>query len=58
MIETIKQCVLSLATGLACGCVFAVLSLPVPAPNVLPGIVGIFGLYLGYTLVVYIRTGK
>ena len=33
--------------GAVVGLVFAFLKLPLPAPPVLPGIIGIFGVYLG-----------
>lgn len=46
MLELIK----SLLTGLICGFVFASFKLPIPAPPVLAGIVGIIGIFLGYLL--------
>ena len=45
-----KDLILSLLTGTVCGFIFAKLNLPVPAPNVLAGIVGILGIFLGYKL--------
>jgi len=47
MIDIIK----SLIVGMLCGGIFTVFKLPVPAPGVLPGIVGIVGIYLGYLIV-------
>lgn len=47
----ILDCAKSLLAGAACGAVFAVCKLPAPAPPVLAGLVGIFGVYLGYMLV-------
>lgn len=41
----------SLLTGFAVGAVFSGLKLPIPAPTAFSGIVGIFGIYLGYVLV-------
>lgn len=41
----------SLLTGLIAGVLFALLKLPIPAPPVLAGIVGIFGIWLGFILV-------
>ncbi len=41
----------SLAAGIGCGVVFSLLRLPIPAPPVVSGIVGIVGVFLGYTLV-------
>lgn len=46
-----KDTILSFATGGVCGVVFALLKLPVPAPPVLAGIMGIVGLWAGYALV-------
>ncbi|SMO68144.1 XapX domain-containing protein [Melghirimyces algeriensis] len=42
--------VLSVLTGLIVGFLFAWLRLPIPAPNALPGVLGIIGIYLGYKL--------
>ena len=41
------EILISLATGALVGIVFSVLKLPLPAPPVLSGIAGIFGIYLG-----------
>ena len=43
-----KSSLLSLLTGAICGFIFAKLKLPIPAPQVLSGIVGILGIFLGY----------
>lgn len=50
----IKQVLLSLLTGIILGGVFTLLKLPLPAPNVFAGIVGIIGIYLWYLLVNYL----
>ncbi|WPX07929.1 XapX domain-containing protein [Anaerocellum danielii] len=42
-----KVVVLSLITGFIVGAVFRLLKLPIPAPNALAGIMGIFGIFLG-----------
>ena len=42
---------LSLFTGLVLGAIFSVLNLPLPAPNKLPGIAGIVGIFLGYCII-------
>lgn len=42
---------LAVAAGLAAGAFFAALRLPVPAPPTIPGVLGIVGLWAGYTLV-------
>ena len=46
-----KDIIMSLFTGGICGVVFALMKLPVPAPPVLSGLMGIFGLWIGYKLV-------
>lgn len=43
----IQELLLSLLAGSICGFVFHFLKLPLPAPPVLSGIVGIVGVYLG-----------
>lgn len=40
----------SIATGAVCGLVFGLLKLPIPAPGVLAGILGIVGIYFGFLL--------
>ncbi len=47
MMDIIK----ALGTGIIVGVVFTLLKLPIPAPPVLSGIMGIFGIFLGYLLV-------
>ncbi|MBP1154993.1 MULTISPECIES: XapX domain-containing protein [unclassified Paenibacillus] len=42
-----KELVLSLLAGLIVGSLFKLLKLPLPAPPVLPGILGIIGIYFG-----------
>ncbi|WP_261300698.1 XapX domain-containing protein [Paenibacillus andongensis] len=42
-----KELLLSLGAGLIIGMLFKVLKLPLPAPPVLSGILGIVGIYLG-----------
>jgi XapX domain-containing protein len=49
------QILLSLLTGLVAGAVFRLLGLPVPAPPVLAGVAGVFGLWLGGYLAGLIR---
>jgi len=44
---------LSLLTGLIVGMIFKLLKLPIPAPHVIEGILGIVGIYLGAKLVEY-----
>lgn len=45
-----KELILALVTGLIVGCIFKLLKLPLPAPPVLSGIVGIVGIFLGGVL--------
>lgn len=47
MIETAK----AIFTGFVVGVIFSALRLPIPAPQVIQGIAGIFGIYLGFELV-------
>ncbi|MED4601066.1 XapX domain-containing protein [Paenibacillus validus] len=42
-----REWILALLAGLIVGCIFKLLKLPLPAPPVLPGILGIVGIYLG-----------
>ena len=41
------ELLMALATGMIVGIVFSILKLPLPAPPVLSGIMGIFGIYAG-----------
>ncbi|KFZ32561.1 XapX domain protein [Anoxybacillus flavithermus] len=42
-----KEVLLSLLAGLVVGILFKFLRLPLPAPPVLAGMMGVFGVYLG-----------
>lgn len=42
-----RDLVISFVVGTAVGIIFAAMGLPLPAPNKLAGVVGIFGLFLG-----------
>lgn len=42
-----KEILLSLLAGILCGLVFKFLKLPIPAPPVLAGVMGIVGVYIG-----------
>jgi|TARA_B110000238_G_scaffold41933_1_gene44808 XapX domain-containing protein len=44
---TLMEILASLATGILVGVIFSLFKLPLPAPPVLSGIVGIFGIYAG-----------
>ncbi len=45
--QELKAIVLSIITGFVVGAVFKLLKLPIPAPNALAGVAGIFGIFLG-----------
>jgi len=47
----IKEILLTTLTGAGVGAVFALFKLPVPAPPVFAGVMGIVGLWLGYGLI-------
>ena len=51
MNNTIIEILKSFGTGIACGVAFSLLKLPIPAPGVLAGVVGIIGIFLGYVLI-------
>ncbi len=41
----------SLFVGIIVGIIFSVFKLPIPAPSAIEGIIGIFGIWLGYIMV-------
>ncbi|MRI34772.1 XapX domain protein [Endozoicomonas sp. OPT23] len=41
------EVLIAMVTGLMVGLLFSALKLPIPAPPVLPGVMGIVGVYLG-----------
>lgn len=47
----IREIFLTTLTGAGVGAVFAVFKLPVPAPPVFAGVMGIVGLWIGYALI-------
>jgi XapX domain-containing protein len=49
--KQLKEILMTTITGMGVGSVFAVFKLPVPAPPVFAGLMGIFGLWLGYGLI-------
>ncbi len=50
----LNMVILSLVTGLAVGLLFTAFGLPLPAPPVFSGVMGIVGIYLGSVLWPYI----
>lgn len=53
----IAASLLALLVGLSVGALFSYLRIPVPAPLELPGVVAIFGIYLGYRLIEWSGVG-
>ena len=53
----LKTHFLSLFVGILLGAVFSLLRLPIPAPNNLAGILGIFGVFVGFLIVNHFRGG-
>lgn len=51
----LKVLILSLITGIVVGVVFTLMRLPLPAPPVLSGILGIVGIWLGAKIVEFIK---
>ena len=47
--------ILALITGIFLGVVFSLFNLPIPAPQTLAGILGIVGIFVGYSLIQLIR---
>jgi len=47
----VRELILTTLTGIAVGGVFSVVKLPIPAPPVFAGLMGIVGLWIGYALV-------
>ena len=50
-IETAK----AFGTGLMLGVIFSLLNLPIPAPGVLAGVMGVVGIFAGFITVQYFR---
>lgn len=48
------QLIMSLVAGIILGAVFTLMKLPLPAPPVLSGIIGIVGIYLGGIIITFI----
>ncbi|AOM81543.1 XapX domain-containing protein [Salisediminibacterium beveridgei] len=51
-----QEVILALIAGAIVGFLFGVIKLPIPAPPALPGVMGIFGVYLGFKLFQYVST--
>lgn len=50
----IQEVLLAILAGAIVGFLFGVIKLPIPAPPALPGVMGIFGVYLGFKLYQYV----
>lgn len=46
-----RDILLTTLTGIGVGAIFSLLKLPIPAPPVFAGLMGIVGLWIGYALV-------
>jgi XapX domain-containing protein len=46
-----KEIIMTTITGAGVGAIFALFKLPVPAPPVFAGVMGIVGLWIGYGLI-------
>ena len=46
-----KEILYTTLTGVAVGGAFSILKLPIPAPPVFAGLMGIVGLWIGYALI-------
>jgi XapX domain-containing protein len=46
-----KEVLYTTLTGTAVGAIFSVLKLPIPAPPVFAGLMGIVGLWIGYAMI-------
>lgn len=42
-------------TGLVVGLIFKAFNLPIPAPAVIEGILGIIGIFVGYSILIWLR---
>lgn len=58
MNKNVKEIILSLAAGAVVGLVFSGLKFPLPAPPNIPAFMGIFGVWLGATLMKTIEDKK
>lgn len=45
-----SQVILAVFSGLIVGSLFSFLNLPIPAPPTITGVMGIFGIYLGFII--------
>lgn len=50
-VERMKDIFLTTAVGAITGAVFSIFKLPIPAPPVFAGLMGIVGLWIGYAIV-------
>lgn len=46
---------LALLVGISTGIIFSIFKLPLPAPPVLPGVIGIVGIYLGSLICLWVK---
>jgi XapX domain-containing protein len=51
----VREILFSSGVGFGIGALFTLLRLPIPVPNVLPGILSIVFMYLGYLAITFLR---
>jgi len=56
MAREIEQIITALAVGIITGVFFSVLRQPIPAPSAFAGVSGIIGIWLGYVVVIWIKS--
>ncbi|MBS0967555.1 XapX domain-containing protein [Chimaeribacter arupi] len=50
-----REILFSSGVGFGIGALFTLLRLPIPVPNVLPGILSIVFMYIGYLVITFLR---
>ena len=50
-----REILFSSGVGFGIGALFTLLRLPIPVPNVLPGILSIVFMYIGYLVISFLR---
>jgi XapX domain-containing protein len=52
-----KEILMTTSVGAITGAIFSIFKLPIPAPPVFSGLMGIVGLWIGYALVTKLMVG-
>ncbi len=50
-VERMKEILMTTSVGAITGAIFSIFKLPIPAPPVFAGLMGIVGLWIGYAIV-------